>query len=367
MLPLIGNFKKTQKHMSIHAQLSPDAQAKLNAQRRNSTITSIIISLLLLALLGLALWAISIAIASKDTEEIVSYNAGAEPVEEVTKPEMTTEVKQEPSAPSSNLTKVITSQAPSPTSIPNTEVVVDEPALDFGNGDDFGDGWGSGGSGDGGGGGGASFFQQTIKAERIVYVIDYSASMGGTKIKLLKDELAKSVGGLNDRVDYQLIFFAGPAWVAGDEVNMAGNHKTAEVIHEKKTYKWKNEGRNVWEQTGKKQKVVWRKGTKSNIEESVKAVQETELVWGTTWDDPLEMALAMRPAPDYVFFMTDGAPGGGDPMGTAKRIGAKAKAKKIKINTIALMQPEAREAMKYLSEKTGGEFSMVNKDGSITK
>lgn len=353
--------------MSIHAEISAEAQAKLNAQKRNSTITSVIISLLLLALLGLALWAISIAITKQDTEDMVSYTGGAEPTEEIVKPEMVSNVKQEPSAPSSNLTKVITSIAPSPTSIPNTEVVVDEPSLDFGTGDDFGDGWGGGGNGSGAGGGGASFFKQNIKAERVVYVIDYSASMGGKKIKLLKDELAKSVAALNEKVDYQLIFFAGPAWVAGDEVTMAGNKKSATVEHNDRTYKWKDDGRNEWEQTGKKQKVEWRKGTKSNIEESVSAITETQLVWGTTWEDPLEMALSMRPAPDYIFFMTDGAPGGGDPLGTAKRIGAKAKAKKIKINTIALMQPSARQAMELLAEKTGGEFSMVNRDGEVTK
>jgi cell division protein FtsW len=37
--------------MSLHAQLSPEAQARLDAQRRNSTISSIVISVLVIVLL----------------------------------------------------------------------------------------------------------------------------------------------------------------------------------------------------------------------------------------------------------------------------------------------------------------------------
>ena len=43
--------------MSLHAQLSPEAEARLRAQQRNSTITSIIISILSVVLIGiLLLW-----------------------------------------------------------------------------------------------------------------------------------------------------------------------------------------------------------------------------------------------------------------------------------------------------------------------
>ena len=36
--------------MSLHAQLSPEAEARLEAQRRNSVVTSIVIALLAIAL-----------------------------------------------------------------------------------------------------------------------------------------------------------------------------------------------------------------------------------------------------------------------------------------------------------------------------
>ncbi|MFM2171751.1 MAG: hypothetical protein RI957_1980, partial [Verrucomicrobiota bacterium] len=41
--------------MSLHAQLSPEAQARLDAMKRNSTISSIIIAILSIVLIGLLL------------------------------------------------------------------------------------------------------------------------------------------------------------------------------------------------------------------------------------------------------------------------------------------------------------------------
>jgi hypothetical protein len=138
--------------MSLHAQLSPEAQARLHAQQRNSTITSIIISLLMVVLIGLVLLYLLLPPIDNFTPEIVSYQAGAEDKEKVTKREMTRAVERKPSAPSSSMAKVIAANTTSPTAIPVPEIDVPDPSTDFGNGDDFGDGWGNG-DGDGGGGG----------------------------------------------------------------------------------------------------------------------------------------------------------------------------------------------------------------------
>jgi len=350
--------------MSLHANISPEAAAKLAAQRRNSTISSIIIALLLCALLGIVLWIISLTPLFKNNEETVSYSTNPSEETEVTKPELTNQVEKKPSSPASSMAKVIASTTPSPTAVPVPDITVTEPSLDFGDGDDFGDGWGSGGSGNGAGsgGGGASFFKQKIKAERVCYVIDYSASMGGKKIKMMKKELKKSISKLPDGMEYQLIFFAGPAWIAGDDVAMGGGKKEATVKNDGKIYKWESKkGGNNWERRGKKQKVGWIKSSKETREASLKAIQETQLVWGTTWNDPLEMALEMKPLPDYIFFMTDGAPGTGidGALKTAKRMGARAKSRKVKVNTISLLLPQAKEALEELAEKTGGEFTLI--------
>ncbi len=141
--------------MSLHAQISAEAQAKLEAQKRNSTISSIIIALLFCALLVAILVLITLSPIFKNIEEMVTYTPTGESEETVTKPEMTSEVEKKPSSPSSSMAKVIASNTPSAVSVPVPDQIVAEPSLDFGNGNDFGDGWGNGnGSGAGGGGGG---------------------------------------------------------------------------------------------------------------------------------------------------------------------------------------------------------------------
>jgi len=161
--------------MSLHAQLSPEAQADLATQKRNSTISALIISVLTFGLLILVLMVIALTVNSKSPPEIISYAAGAEDAEEIEKPEMTNEVERKPAAPSSSLAKVIAANTTSPTAMPVPDIEVTEPALDFGNGDDFGEGWGNG-EGWGSGGGGGSLFGTKIKSNNLGVILDISGS-----------------------------------------------------------------------------------------------------------------------------------------------------------------------------------------------
>ena len=138
--------------MSLHAQLSPEAQARLHAQRRNSTISSIIISVLVIVLICLTLAFIFLPNWVKETPVIVSYQGTVTQDENLEVKKMNNSVERKPSAPSSSMAKVIAANTVSPTAVPVPEVDVPDPSTDFGNGDDFGDGWGSGGDGGGGGG-----------------------------------------------------------------------------------------------------------------------------------------------------------------------------------------------------------------------
>lgn len=138
--------------MSLHAQLSPEAQAKLQAQKRASTISSIVISFLVIVLIGLILAFIFLPPLFKNTPTIVSYSASTNNDDQLETKKLTNSVERKPSAPSSSMAKVIAANTTSPTAVPVPEVDVPEPSTDFGSGDDFGDGWGSGGDGGGGGG-----------------------------------------------------------------------------------------------------------------------------------------------------------------------------------------------------------------------
>lgn len=335
-------------------------QAMLQHQRRVSSISSVVIALLVLALLMILLAFVLLPSLVREEPVLVSYNMPVSLEEKITEKTVSMQ-RSKPSAPSSVTSKVIAANTSSPTAIPVPEIQVTEPSIEFGTGDDFGDGWGNG-SGDGMGGGGTTFFQQKVSAQRICYVIDYSASMGGERDKLMRQELTKSIGQIGGSVDYQMIFFAGPAWVAGSEVKMLQGKKAAEVKMGGGTYKWKTlGGAHKWEQDGKKQRPEWMKGDANNRTKSLDLIQETKLVWGTDWEDPLMMALEMDPPPQVIFFMTDGSTGG-DMVKLAQELGKKAHNKSI-INTVAMMQPKAEKALKELARQTGGQFTIVEPGG----
>ena len=59
--------------MSLHAQLSPEAEARLESQRRNSVITSVIIALLVCALIVLVLLFILLPSLRVNSPTIVTY------------------------------------------------------------------------------------------------------------------------------------------------------------------------------------------------------------------------------------------------------------------------------------------------------
>ncbi len=164
--------------MSLHAQLSPEAQERLQAQRRNSTISSLIIALLMMALIGVILLIISLAIPSKEIPTIITYSAALDEQEELETQKLATSTERKPSAPSSSMAKVIASQSATPTAIPVPDIEVPEPSTDFGDGDSYGSGWGSGGSGGGGGFGNipSSLKKRCSKADRLQRL----SSNGGT-------------------------------------------------------------------------------------------------------------------------------------------------------------------------------------------
>lgn len=319
-----------------------------------------VISILIIALIILVLGLFLLPNLLKESPTIVTYKAQSLEEDTLEKKKVNTAVQRKPSAPSSSSAKVIASSAPSDTAIPVVDVMVDSPTVDFGDGQDFGTGWGDG-AGFGAGGGGATFFNQSVKADRIAYVIDYSLSMRGAKDKLMRDELTKSISGLSAGTKFQMIFFAGPAWIGGDDASVKESEGTVKAKGGK-TYKWTGKGAHGWTPVGKLQKAEWLDMTGSQMKKSLDIIKESRLIWGTDWRNPLEMAFEMDPTPQIVFFMTDGATGG-DMMKLTDSLAAKARRKGIMVNSVALMEPKAEEPMLNLAKKTGGVFTIVNAGG----
>ncbi len=346
--------------MSYHVT-NPELEAKLAAQRRNSTIMSIMIALLLCVLMALGLTLVLMSPLFKEEPKVVTYapEVAEELITEVPQ-EVTEQVERKPAAPSSSMAKVIASASASPVAVPVPDIDVAAPSLDFGDVTDFGDGWGDD-AGKGSAGATVSFFQQKIEANNIAYVIDYSRSMGSKKQALMKAELTKSIKKLPSGIQYSLIFFAGPAWLPGAKVTELSKTKW-EIEQNGKSYIWSKEGQ-IYTSKPEQPRVEWIDSTSANRRDSIKIVESSGLEFGTSWYTPLEMALKMKPQPDVVFLMTDGLAGGTEQV--VEELGEYARKRKIVVNTIAINEPRARESMTELAKKTKGQFSLVDEDGKV--
>ncbi|MDX1679737.1 MAG: prenyltransferase/squalene oxidase repeat-containing protein [Akkermansiaceae bacterium] len=134
--------------MSLHAQLSPEAIARLQAQKRNSTISSLLISILAIVLLFIVLGLFLLPKIDTPNANLISYAYQQEDDRpEKIVPKET--VQKKPSSPSASVSRVITSATVSDIAVPVPEVEATTPSLDFGESDDFGSGWGSGTGGNG--------------------------------------------------------------------------------------------------------------------------------------------------------------------------------------------------------------------------
>ena len=78
------------------------------------------------------------------------------------------------------------------------------------------------------------------------------------------------------------------------------------------------------------------------------------------------MAMTMSPKPAMIVFLTDGS-SGDKTYAKAERIANKAKSRGIVVNTVALMEPDARKALSRIAKVTGGEFSLIGRDGKKEK
>ncbi len=134
--------------MSLHAQLSPEARTRLEAQKRNSAITSVTISLLAISLVVLVLLFVLLPNLRVQSLPLISIDGAAPPDDTPVQRELNPNIQRKPSAPNSSTARVIVTNAPSPIAVPVPEIA-SEPSALFGNGTgdgtDFGEGMDPGG------------------------------------------------------------------------------------------------------------------------------------------------------------------------------------------------------------------------------
>lgn len=126
--------------MSIHAHLNEEAQARLDAQKRNTTISSIVISVLTVVLIFLVLGIFLLPTIIEPPNDGPKWVEVKKKEPEIEKPKVKIALRQNPSRPSEAMPRVLVANKFSPTSIPVPETVDVAPSVEFGDGDDFGDG-----------------------------------------------------------------------------------------------------------------------------------------------------------------------------------------------------------------------------------
>ena len=124
--------------MAIHAEISEEARKRLAQQRRNSTISSLLISVLAIVLIGFVLAFIALKVYTPDVEVPIAYTSNVVEQVDITKKKITETVVRKPAAPSAVQNRVITASTTSALSVPTPDVDFSEPQVDFGDGEDFG-------------------------------------------------------------------------------------------------------------------------------------------------------------------------------------------------------------------------------------
>ena len=193
----------------------------------------------------------------------------------------------------------------------------------------------------------SNFMGIKSKANKILFIIDYSASMKG-RDKVMRSELTKAIEKLPAVGSVSVIFFSGPTWVAGED---------ASALHKN----WSGSNNGGWKPNEGYNPVrpKWLPVTPSVKKKLATAVRETPLTFGTVWDNSFEWAFYMNPKPDVIYFMTDGNANknfqGIDLI--------KQKKGKTKIYTIGYGAPAgAKLPLEEIAVMTGGKSKFVDMD-----
>lgn len=133
--------------MSLHAQLSPAARQRLDKQRRTSTLTSFIIALLVMVIVGILLMIIALNSGPTEIDLPQYHSVKSVPDPDPTLKKTAVTITRKPSPPSQMSIPLLPSRNTSFVTIPITEIP--SPETDFGIGD--GNGHGEGGFDNGGG------------------------------------------------------------------------------------------------------------------------------------------------------------------------------------------------------------------------
>ncbi len=337
----------------------PTAQEKNGSKKTVAITVAVVVHVVLLLVFAL----VGIYV-SRDTEpelvaKVVAVGTQNEP--KMQKKTVMKQVKQASAASAASpIAKMIRSNTTARIVAPKVTRVTDGP-LGLGEGD-FGDGFGSG---SGGMGSGASFFGSKSTGRRFMFVLDHSASMSNAQVELRDQELEKALKALPSSVQYNVILFAGGCLYAekGWGLTNGGSGLSYSATGPGgKSYPFKGRSAGDFEFDGPDSGLPtskWLPATKVNVKHTMEFVKGIKKFFGTDWGLALKTAMNIEPAPDTIFFMSDGT-GGNAPQPI---LSYNKKNGNAKINTFAMQTKQGAAQFNEIAEKSGGKFMIVTKDG----
>jgi hypothetical protein len=334
-----------------------DNTSQLRAAQRTALVSSVMSLLGVMLLLGV----IRIAMPEPIAAEIVAFAEAAE--QDQAESVMKKVAQDMPSAaPMATSIMPITASGVSEIAVPRVDTKFTGSDLNIGTTlGTFGTSLSNGTAG-----GTISFLGNRSVGRRVVFVVDVSSSMsaGGeingtrmTRFELLKKELTKSINGLANGTQYQIIFFSDYAW-AHDAVPPGD-------VEARLKLEWFITSDTVAE--AKIPRPRYRTASLGTIRSSREIIAKADNPGGTNWGSGLFTALKMSPTPDVIFFMTDGsAADEGGWVAAVTDANTRAGGKTI-INTTAMMEPDGAVPLSDMAINNGGSFTVVLPNGKVVK
>ena len=205
--------------------------------------------------------------------------------------------------------------------------------------------------------------------DRVVFIMDVSRSLTHAQFTMSKAELRSGLESLRQGVKYQVIFFSGPVWFAHQRIVEGGERGQDVVIRDgEHDHHWKYAFGAYHYEKGNDQLTPadWRVATEETICETILDLEDVGKSDGTTWELPLTLALNLDPAPQRIFFMTDGETARQETVAEEIIAYSGMRGNPV-IDTIALMVPGASPALRRLSQATGGRHALVIAGGRVLR
>ncbi len=174
--------------------------------------------------------------------------------------------------------------------------------------------------GGGGGAAGTSFFGIEARGSRFMYIVDVSGSMSTEdRITILKNELIASISELPPHASFYIIAYSS------DPYPMSASRQ-------------------------------WARATEAARLEYSAWVRRLNSGGGTEPSTSFDMAFAFKPAPDVIFFMTDGQ----NISGLSTYVSQlNSRGRRTVINTIAFGDSGSEDMMREIARNSGGKYRFV--------